>query len=98
VKRFLLVPVCLVVAIVYALLDADSGVREWLRLRSTLAASTSRIEGLRREVDALRAEGDALKSDPFATERAIREDLDLAKPGETVVRVPRAEGGTPRIP
>jgi cell division protein FtsB len=98
VKRFLLVPACLAAAIVYALLDADSGVREWLRLRSTLAASTTRIEGLRRGVEALRSEGEALRNDPFATERAIREELELAKPGEIVVRLPSSGGGTPRFP
>ena len=97
-RRFLLVPAIIALAVVYAMLDEASGIREWLRLRSHLVASARRIDDLQREVDVLREESSALKHDPFATERAIREDLELAKPGETVVRLPRPEGGTPRIP
>ena len=97
-RRLLLIPAVIAVAVVYAMLDQASGIRAWLRLRSHLVASAGRIEELQHEVDALRAESSALKHDPFATERAIREDLELAKPGETVVRLPRPEGGTPRIP
>jgi cell division protein FtsB len=98
VRRLLLVPAIIALAVVYAMLDEASGIRAWLRLRSHLVASAGRIDELRREVEALRDESSALKHDPFATERAIREDLELAKPGEIVVRLPRAEGGTPRIP
>jgi cell division protein FtsB len=43
------------------------------------------------ETHALRAEIEALESQPFALERAIREDLELARPGETVVRFGRNE-------
>ncbi len=97
-RRLLLIPAIVALAVAYAMLDEASGIRAWLRLRSHLVASAGRIDDLRREVNALREESDALKHDPFATERAIREDLELAKPGETIVRLPRPEGGTPRIP
>jgi cell division protein FtsB len=98
VKRLLLVPAIVALALIYAMLDETSGIRAWLRLRSHLVASAGRIDELQREIDALRLESKALKHDPFATEQAIREDLELAKPGEIVVRVPHPEGGTPRIP
>jgi cell division protein FtsB len=53
-------------------------------------------------VEALRAEVRALERDPFSLERAIREDLDLAKPGEVIVRfgskTARGLGSNSRFP
>jgi len=77
-----------------ALLDRDSGLPSWLALRSELAEFRQRIDGLERESQTLAAEIEALESDPFAIERAIREDLELARPGEVVVRFGGAAGGT----
>jgi len=97
--RRLLVALGLVAAVVaWALVDRASGVSAWLGLRHDLATREQRIQALHGELDAMRSEVKALRSDPFAEERAIREDLELARPGETVVRIPRENGGTPRIP
>jgi cell division protein FtsB len=41
---------------------------------------------LKERVETLEFEINALETDPFALERAIREDLELARPGEIVVR------------
>jgi cell division protein FtsB len=53
---------------------------------------------LRSEVEKLQVEVEALKSDSVATERAIREVLEFAQPGETVVRfVDQGKGPTARL-
>jgi cell division protein FtsB len=71
---------------VSAMLDPDSGLEIWRELRRDLAVSDVRVERLIRENDALRGEIATLESEPDALDRAIREELDLALPGEIVVR------------
>ena len=66
--------------------DRDSGLPMWWHLRTELGASQHRIEALAAENAALEQQIGELRSDPFALERAIREDLELAKPREIVVR------------
>lgn len=68
------------------MLDQKSGLPAWLRLRAELTASQARIEVLSARANTLREEIEALERDPFAIERAIREELGLARPGERVVR------------
>ncbi len=72
--------------VVSAMLDRESGLEIWLELRRDLAVSGERVERLVRENDALRSEIATLESEPDAVDRAIREELDLAMPGEVVVR------------
>ena len=90
-KRLWVIPAILAMALIYALIDGDSGVRTWLELRSDVVAAQVRIEDLRSEIDATERELDLLETDPFAMERAIREELDLARPGEVVIKVPLTE-------
>lgn len=97
-KRFWLVPLVLLLAAGYALLDGRSGLGTARRLRADLGVANARIDELRRSNEALREEARQLREDPFARERALREELDLARPGEILVRIPREEPGTPRIP
>lgn len=78
------------------MVDSESGLRSWLRLRGDLRAAQARIDALRNQVAALEEETEALRSDPIAIESAIREDLHLARPGETVVRL--IDDTSPRIP
>ena len=78
------------------MLDGEAGFRTWLRLRGDLRAAEARIATLRDEIAALEEETEALRNDPFAIESAIREDLQLARPGEAVVRL--IGDTTPRIP
>jgi cell division protein FtsB len=80
----------IVVLAISALLDRESGIRIWLELREDLSGSAVRVEQLARENDALRREIELLETDPAALERAIREELDLARPGEIVVRFEKA--------
>ena len=78
------------------MIDSEAGVRSWLRLRGDLRAAEARIEAIQDEIAASEEEAEALRSDPVAIESAIREDLQLARPGETVVRL--LGNTTPRIP
>lgn len=87
-----LVPLLLAAVAGIALADGSSGIPMWFRLRDDVAQATARVEGLNRETEALREQIEALESEPFALERAIREDLELARPGEIVVRFDRRSG------
>ena len=81
-----LAPLVLAVVAVIAVVDDESGISMWIRLRSDIDQVSQRVELAARETEALRTQIDSLSSEPFALERAIREDLELARPGETIVR------------
>lgn len=72
-----------------ALLDQESGVERWLDLRASLSDSAGRVGRLVEENDAMRREIEMLEAEPAALDRAIREELDVALPGEIVVRFTR---------
>jgi cell division protein FtsB len=88
------------VALAVALFDGESGLRTWWALRADLAAAHTRIERLRGDVATLEREGGGLAGagEPFALERAIRERLVYARPGETLVRLNAPDDPSPRIP
>ena len=84
-RALLLVATLVVGAIGLAVVDRESGVSRWLELRRDLAEARARIERLSWEAADLQRQIQALEGGGFALERAIREDLDLAKPGEVVI-------------
>ncbi|MDX1649902.1 MAG: septum formation initiator family protein [Myxococcota bacterium] len=88
--RLWIVPAVLAAAFAAAWLDEDAGLRTWARLRTDLRAAETRMADLRAEIAELERRASALADDAFAQERAIRAELGLARPGETVVRL-RAE-------
>jgi cell division protein FtsB len=86
---------------VTALLDRETGVEIWLELRGDLASSTNRVDLLIAQNDSLLREIELLEADPTAIDRAIREELDLALPGEVVFRFRpsrRANSANPSSP
>ena len=85
-------------AILIAALGGDSGIGNWLRLRGDLRGARERIALLDREIAALRGHAEELEHDAFAIERAIREDLEWARVGDTVIRLPGAHDSNPRFP
>ncbi len=85
-KSHWFVPVILLAGLGFSLADRESGLFQWYEIRQELEISRERIAFLERRADSLRAEISALEGDPFALERAIREELQLARPGEIVVR------------
>ncbi len=93
VKALWLIPALFTVVLILAVTDRESGLRVWSELRQERRESQERISQLQTEVESLQAEVEALESDPLAMERAIREVLDLARPGETVVRFVDQEAG-----
>lgn len=72
-----------------AALDREMGIGPWWKLRSELVGARERVAALERENAGLENQIAALEGDPFEIERAIREDLELARPGELVVRFER---------
>lgn len=92
------IPIALAVvaaAVGVAVADTNSGVRTWLQVRRDLAVAQARVVELEKRIETREGETESLRRDPLALERAIREDLGLAKPGETVVRG-LDTSGTPR--
>jgi cell division protein FtsB len=79
------VPALLVLVLAQAVLDRESGVRQWLHLHRELADSEQRIARLRIEVEELRREAEQLEAGGFTAERAVREELGLVRPGQTLV-------------
>ena len=86
-------PVLLAVALVcaavgYAWFAPEGGFPAWLSMRDDVTQADARIRTLERQNTVLRDEVAALRADPFAQERAVREELGWVRPGETLVRVP----------
>jgi len=98
VKPLLIIPVLLAAALIYISADRGAGLSTWMRDRDALENSTEQIARLETEIVELKAEVDRLQRDPFAIEQAIREDLEWARAGETVVRIPGALDSNPRFP
>jgi len=66
--------------------------------RDSLENSEEQIARLEAEIARLKDEVGRLERDPFAIERAIREDLEWARTAETVVRLPGGPDSNPRFP
>ena len=89
VRGIWLIPALVGAVVVYAAIDDTAGLRSLVRLRSDLDAARGRIEALRGDIALLSQEADGLQTQTFALERAIREGLEFARRGETLVRLPR---------
>jgi cell division protein FtsB len=85
-------------AVVYAAVDHDRGIGRWRELRADLSEVRQHIQALEAENQQLREQTERLRSDPFALESAIREDLELVKAHELLVRLPRREVSNGRFP
>ena len=72
------------IALVVGSLFGDRGVLHLITERERALRLTSEVEELRAENGRLAAEIQALREDPRAIERLAREELGLARPGETV--------------
>jgi len=95
VRREIVFAVAIVASAVgVAVADDETGVRTWLQVRRDLGVAQARVAELEKRIQSREGEAAALRSDPLALERAIREDLGLAKPGEIVVR--GLDPGTPQ--
>ena len=94
-RRFAWIGVFAAAVAAWFALDEQAGIPAWQRLRAERLTVQARIDLLAEEVASLRREAEALEHEDFALERAIREDLGLALPGETVVRLAADERAAP---
>ncbi|HET8647003.1 MAG TPA: septum formation initiator family protein [Vicinamibacteria bacterium] len=83
-KATTLFSVIAVIALMVGSLFGDRGILQLLRQRERTEALARDIERLREENRALAEEILALRRDPAAVERIAREQLGLARPGESV--------------
>lgn len=81
------------VALAVGAFFGDRGVLHLMQQKERAAALRSELEELRSENAHLAEQIQALRSDPRAIERLAREELGLARPGETLFLVRR---DTPR--
>ena len=83
-KAATLASIIVLIALVVGSLFGDRGILQLLRQRQRAAELAREIDQLREENRLLALEIEALKRDPEAVERLAREQLGLARPGETV--------------
>jgi hypothetical protein len=82
----------------YATLGPGTRVPTWLGGAGDLDTIEAQVAELEAEVAGLEREAVLLQSDPFVIEKAIREDLRMAKRGEIVVRLSAASRTNSRLP
>lgn len=87
-KAAVLFSVILLVALVVGSLFGDRGILQWVRQRDQVESLEGEIRVLEEENRRLAAEILALRTDPRTIERLAREELGLARAGETVVLIP----------
>ena len=90
-KAALLASVIAIIALVVGSLFGDRGILQVMTQRQRALELAREIEGIRGENARLAAEIHALRTDPRAIERIAREQLGLARPGETVFLLRDAE-------
>lgn len=90
-KAATLASVIALIALLVGSFFGDHGVLQLLSQQERAEALAQDLEALRQENRRLAGEIRALKADPRAVERLAREQLGLAKPGETVFII-RTEG------
>jgi len=102
VKLLLVVPVLIslgvAIGIGNAALAPGSRVPTWLGGAGDLETIEAQVSELEAEVASLEREAELLQSDPFAIEKAIREDLRMAKNGEIVIHLRSRIRPNPRFP
>lgn len=79
---------CVLLIMIVTALFGKKGVMDLRRAHRTLETRTEKIRALEAERDRLEAEIRRLEDDPRAVEKAAREKLGLAAPGEKVVVEP----------
>ena len=95
-KAALLASVIAIIALVVGSLFGDRGILQVMAQRQRALELAREIEGIRGENARLAAEIHALRTDPRAIERIAREQLGLARPGETVFLIRDADAPVAR--
>ena len=95
-KAALLASVLAIIALVVGSLFGDRGILQLMAQRQRALELAREIEDIRAENVRLAAEIHALRTDPRAIERIAREQLGLARPGETVFLIRDADSPAAR--
>ena len=90
-KAALLASVIAIIALMVGSLFGDRGILQLMAQRQRSRELAREIEEIRAENLRLAAEIRALRTDPRAIERIAREQLGLARPGETVFLIRDAD-------
>ena len=84
----------LTIAMVLLAIFDDRGALAMRAQRQKRDALQTEITGAEKQNDEYRTEIEALRSDPSAVERRAREQLNMVKPGEIILELPKSQ--TPR--
>ena len=95
-KAALLASVLAIIALVVGSLFGDRGILQLMAQRQRALELARETEDIRAENLRLAAEIHALRTDPRAIERIAREQLGLARPGETVFLIRDADSPAAR--
>lgn len=95
-KAALLASVIAIIALMVGSLFGDRGILQLMAQRQRSRELAREIEEIRAENLRLAAEIRALRTDPRAIERIAREQLGLARPGETVFLIRDADAPVSR--
>ena len=95
-KASLLASIIAIIALMVGSLFGDRGILQLMAQRQRALELAREIEEVRAENLRLAAEIRALRTDPRAIERIAREQLGLARPGETVFLIRDAEAPVSR--
>jgi cell division protein FtsB len=95
-KAALLASVIAIIALVVGSLFGDRGILQLMAQRQRALELAREIEEIRAENVRMAAEIRALRTDPRAIERIAREQLGLARPGETVFLIRPADAPAAR--
>jgi cell division protein FtsB len=91
-KAVVLSSILLLIALVVGSMFGDRGILHLIAQRQRADALRLEIEALRDENLRLYAAIRELRTDPWAVERLAREELGLARPGETLFLLRQAPG------
>ncbi len=97
-RGILVIPDLLGLALLRVAFDGEAGIQPWLHLRGELQDAHTRIEALRAQVEGLEREAELLDVRGFELEAAVREELELVRPGQTLVRFRENGVSSARIP
>ena len=97
-RGILVIPALLGLALLRVAFDGEAGIQPWLHLRGELQDAHTRIEALRAQVEGLEREAALLDVRGFELEAAVREELELVRPGQTLLRLNGNGVSSARIP
>ncbi|HUO83719.1 MAG TPA: septum formation initiator family protein [Thermoanaerobaculia bacterium] len=94
IRLVVLLSIVLTIVFVVSFVFSEEGIAELQRAQKRVSDLDREVERLRSENERLRRELETLRSSTYAYEKIAREDLGMAKPGETVYVLPDEPGSS----